>query len=55
MEYDFHALLHVDLSEAIRVKSYRWLMVRLVGVLSNPSSLLARYFNAGTEAPDVSD
>jgi hypothetical protein len=47
LEFDFHAILGVDLSTAIFRESFRWFATRVTGILSHRHSMLAAHF-----APD---
>lgn len=50
LEYDFHAILHVDLSRAIFTETWRWFALRVSGILSDQGSALAAFF-APDDAP----
>jgi hypothetical protein len=44
VEADFHSSYGVDLSIAYRSVSWRWFAVRVLGLMADPSSRLARHF-----------
>lgn len=44
LEFDFHAILRVDLSDTLKVRSWRWFELRVQGLLASRHSLLSDYF-----------
>ncbi|MDQ0894423.1 hypothetical protein [Agromyces ramosus] len=54
-------MLGIDLEDVWRAKSWRWFATRVRGLLSDPDSLLARFFApdpdhpVGPEKPEADD
>ena len=55
VEYAFHAQLGIDLEDVWRRKSWRWFSARVSGLLSDPESLLARFFAPDPDQPVAPD